>query len=145
MIFDFFGSLATHFLFFSLFILSKPNTMKRLYQCKFCRLLLGLLTVAGMSTHAWGQVPITGRVTASEGGESLPGVNVVLKGTNEGTITDIDGKYSISVPSPASTLIFSYIGHVTQEVVVGDRSVIDISLATDVQTLGEVVVVGYGT
>jgi TonB-dependent starch-binding outer membrane protein SusC len=119
--------------------------MKRLYQWKFCRLLAGLLTVAGMTTHAWAQIPIAGRVTSSEGGESLPGVNVVLKGTTEGTITDIDGKFSISVPSKDATLIFSYIGHVTQEVLVGEKATIDIIMSPDVQTLNEVVVVGYGT
>ena len=118
--------------------------MKRLYQWRFCRLLL-LLTVAGMSTHAWAQIPVTGTVTSSEDGLGLPGVNVVVKGTNEGTITDIDGKYSISVPSGESTLIFSYIGHVTQEVLVGDKTSIDITMAPDIQTLNEVVVVGYGT
>lgn len=119
--------------------------MKRLYQWKFSRLLAGLLTVAGLTTHAWAQIPITGRVISSEGGESLPGVNVVLKGTTEGTITDIDGKYSISVPSKDATLIFSYIGHVTQEIVVGEKTAIDITMSPDVQTLNEVVVVGYGT
>lgn len=119
--------------------------MKRLYQWKFCRLLAALLTMLGMSTHASAQIPITGRVTSSEGGESLPGVNVVLKGTTEGTITDIDGQYSITVPSKDATLIFSYIGHVTQEVVVGEKATIDIVMSPDVQTLNEVVVVGYGT
>lgn len=119
--------------------------MKQLYQRKFCRLLLAFLVVTGMSTHAWGQIPITGRVVSSEGNEPLPGVNVVIKGTTEGTITDIDGMYSIAVPSRESVLVFSYIGHVTEEVEVGDRSVIDVTMAADIQTLSEVVVVGYGT
>jgi TonB-dependent starch-binding outer membrane protein SusC len=119
--------------------------MKRLYYRKFCRLLIGLLAVAAISTHAWGQIPITGRITSSEGGEGLPGVNVVVKGTTDGTITDTDGRYSISVPSRESTLIFSYIGHITQEAVVGERSSIDIAMQVDVMTLNEVVVVGYGT
>ena len=119
--------------------------MKRLYYRKFCRLLAGLLVVAGTSSHAWGQIPVTGRVTSSEGGEGLPGVNVVVKGTTEGTITDTDGRYAISVPSAESSLIYSYIGHVTQEITVGERSVIDISMDLDIKTLNEVVVVGYGT
>lgn len=119
--------------------------MKKLYYRKFCRLLIGLLVVAGIATHAWAQVPVTGRIVSGEGGDGLPGVNVVVKGTTDGTITDTDGRYSISVPSRESTLVFSYIGHVTQEVVVGDRSVIDITMQLDVTTLSEVVVVGYGT
>lgn len=119
--------------------------MKRLYPWKLCRLLPLVVALVGLSAPAWSQIPITGRVTSADGGESLPGVNVVLKGTTEGTITDFDGKYTISVPSQESVLIFSYIGHVTQEVVVGDRSAIDITMALDVKTLNEVVVVGYGT
>lgn len=119
--------------------------MRRLYQWKLCRLLPLVVTLVGLSAPAWSQIPITGRVTSAEGGESLPGVNVVLKGTTEGTITDFDGKYTISVPSQDAVIIFSYIGHVTQEIVVGDRSVIDITMAPDVKTLNEVVVVGYGT
>lgn len=119
--------------------------MKKLYYRKFCRLLMWLLVAGGMSTQAWAQIPVTGTVTSSDGGGGLPGVNVVLKGTTEGTITDVDGKYAISVPSAESTLIFSYIGHVTVEQVVGDRALIDVALAPDVTTLSEVVVVGYGT
>ncbi|HEY9488126.1 MAG TPA: SusC/RagA family TonB-linked outer membrane protein, partial [Chryseosolibacter sp.] len=119
--------------------------MKRLYYRKFCRLLSSLLIVAGISGNAWGQIPVAGTITSSEGGEGLPGVNVVVKGTTDGTITDVDGRYSISVPSPESTLIFSYIGHVTQEVVVGGKSSIDITMTPDITTLSEVVVVGYGT
>lgn len=119
--------------------------MKRLYYRKFCQLLMWLLVVAGISNHAWAQAQVTGRVTSSDGGEGLPGVNVVVKGTTEGTITDTDGRYSITVPSADATLVYSYIGHVTQEVLVGERSAIDISMSLDVTTLNEVVVVGYGT
>lgn len=119
--------------------------MKKLYYRKFCQLLMGLLVVAGISTHASAQVPVTGRIVSADGAGGLPGVNVVVKGTTDGTITDSDGRYAISAPSRESTLVFSYIGHVTQEVVVGDRSVIDITMELDVTTLSEVVVVGYGT
>lgn len=119
--------------------------MKKLYYRKFCRLLMGLLVAVSVSTHAWAQVPVTGTVTSGENGEKLPGVNVVVKGTTDGTITDAEGRYDISVPSQESILVFSYIGHVTIEAVVGDRTLIDVALSPDITTLSEVVVVGYGT
>ncbi|RIV17316.1 TonB-dependent receptor [Fibrisoma montanum] len=86
---------------------------------------------------------VTGTVTNSQGGP-LPGVNVVVKGTNRGTATDRDGRYTINANSSA-TLVFSYIGYVSQEVSVGNQSTISIQLADDQQALNEVVVVGYGT
>ena len=87
---------------------------------------------------------ITGKVT-DELGNELPGVNVLLKGTNVGTVTDVSGKYSINVPDDVTTLVFSYIGFLTQEVEVGDRSIVDVRMALDSEMLNEVVVVGYGT
>ena len=88
---------------------------------------------------------VTGSVTAEADGMGLPGVNVLVKGSSTGTVTDIEGSYSINVPDENDTLVFSSIGYLTQEVPVNGRSVIDISLAEDVQSLEEVVVVGYGT
>jgi TonB-linked SusC/RagA family outer membrane protein len=120
--------------------------MRKLYYRKFCQLLTLLLVVIGISHQARAQsTTITGRVTTTDGAEPLPGVSVVVKGTTDGTITDVDGKYSIAVPSRESVLLFSYIGHLSEEVVVGERSSIDISMTPDIQTLNEVVVVGYGT
>lgn len=98
-----------------------------------------------ISNLAWAQErTVTGRVTSSEDGSGLPGVNVVLKGTTTGSITDIDGNYRISVPSTAGTLVFSFVGFVSQEVEIGSRSVIDVRLASDVTQLSEVIVTGYG-
>ncbi len=78
-------------------------------------------------------------------GEPLIGVNVVLRGSSEsGTISDLNGNYSLSVPE-SSSLIFSYIGYVTQEVSVEGKSVLDVSLSEDMEALEEVVVIGYGT
>ncbi len=95
---------------------------------------------------AWAQERvITGRVTSADDGTTLPGVNVVVKGTTNGTVTDSDGKYSISVPASGGSLIFSFIGLKSQEIGIGERSVIDVSLALDVTQLSEVVVVGYGS
>ncbi|MBT1697576.1 TonB-dependent receptor [Fulvivirgaceae bacterium PWU4] len=91
------------------------------------------------------EVTVTGRVTSSEDGATLPGVNVLVKGTSRGTTTDADGKYTIQVSDANAVLVFSFIGYASQEVEVAARSVIDVSMVTDVQQLGEVVVVGYGT
>jgi TonB-dependent starch-binding outer membrane protein SusC len=89
-------------------------------------------------------VTITGRVT-DETNQGLPGVNVLLKGTTNGTTTDGTGKYSLSVPDATGTLVFSYIGYTTEEVAINGRSTIDVSLVADIQSLSEVVVVGYGS
>jgi TonB-linked SusC/RagA family outer membrane protein len=87
---------------------------------------------------------ISGKVTA-ENGEVLPGVSIVIKGTTRGTATDAQGKYKLSVPDPKSVLVFSFVGYLTQEFTVNNRSSLMVSLKPDVQALGEVVVVGYGT
>jgi len=87
---------------------------------------------------------ITGKVTDDDGA-GLPGVNVVIEGTSEGTVTDSDGAYALIVPSDGSVLIFSFIGYVTQKTTVGTLSAVDISLVPDVAKLSEVVVVGYST
>lgn len=83
---------------------------------------------------------ISGKVTSAEDGGGLPGVNVVLKGTSNGTVTDAEGNYKLSVPSTGGTLVFSFIGYGTQEVEIGERSVVDAGLSTDVEQLTEVVV-----
>lgn len=87
---------------------------------------------------------ISGRVTSIEDGSPLPGVNVVLKGTTNGTATDVDGRYSISVPTGGGTLVFSFIGLTSQEVEIGTRSTVDLQMAQDVQQLSEVVVTAFG-
>ncbi len=85
---------------------------------------------------------IAGKVT-DETGSGLPGVNIVIKGTSTGTVTDYDGNYSINADK-GMTLVFSYTGFSTQEFVVGDNNTINVNLSTDAELLGEVVVVGYG-
>ncbi|NME67323.1 SusC/RagA family TonB-linked outer membrane protein [Flammeovirga aprica] len=101
-------------------------------------IVLALMTI--VSTFAQDRT-VSGVV--SEAGEPLPGVTVVIKGTSKGTITDLDGKYQISVSDDA-TLIFSFVGYSTQEVVVGQQSVIDIALEQDAEQLDEVVVTALG-
>lgn len=87
---------------------------------------------------------ITGVVTDSYG-ETVIGANVVVKGTTNGTITDIDGAYSLSNVPNGATLVFSYIGYMPQEISVGNQSTINVTLSDDTQALDEIVVVGYGT
>lgn len=88
-------------------------------------------------------INVTGRVT-DEGNLPLPGVNVIIKGTNRGTVTDVDGNYEIEVPSEEAILVFSSIGFKHVEVPVESQTVINIVLMPDVTELQEVVVVGYG-
>jgi len=94
---------------------------------------------------AWAQDRVvSGSVTSAEDGSALPGVNVVLKGTTNGTVTDANGSYRLTVPATGGSLVFSFIGLQTQEVAIGDRSVVDITLGLDVQQLSEVVVTAVG-
>ena len=87
---------------------------------------------------------VSGTVTSLEDGSTLPGVNVVIEGTSTGTTTDIDGNYSLQVGADA-TLVFSFVGYTTEEIAVGSRSNIDVSLSADIRSLSEVVVIGYGS
>lgn len=89
-------------------------------------------------------VTITGKVTSADDNSSLPGVNVYLKGTQTGTITDGDGNYTLAVTDENGTLVFSYIGFTTQEVTVSGRTTIDVVLQPNAETLGEVVVTALG-
>ncbi len=86
---------------------------------------------------------ISGRVTSSDDGSALPGVSVQVKGTTRGTTTDANGRYTISA-SPRSTLVFSFIGFTNQEVAVGNRSNVTVTLESSANALNEVVVTGYG-
>lgn len=87
---------------------------------------------------------ITGRVIGSDGG-GLPGVTVLVKGSTTGTATDVDGRYTLAVPSTATTLVFSFVGYDSREAKIGDQSTINATLTSNPTGLDEVVVVGYGT
>ncbi len=89
-------------------------------------------------------ITVTGRVISSEDQQALPGVNVVVKGTTQGTVTDVNGDYKIDVPSSETVLVFSSVGYLSQQITVGTRQEIDISLSPDIKSLQEIVVVGYG-
>ncbi|GAB4044336.1 SusC/RagA family TonB-linked outer membrane protein [Spirosoma litoris] len=97
-----------------------------------------------MHVPAPADIPVQGKVI-DEKGEGLPGVSIVIKGTQKGTTTDAEGMYKLDVPNPAAILIFSFVGYLPQEVTVGNRTVVDVTLKTDNKTLDEIVVVGYGT
>lgn len=86
---------------------------------------------------------VRGRVTSAEDDSPLPGVSVVVKGTNKGVTTDPDGKYAISAPEGA-TLVFSFVGTVSQEVAIGSRTTLDIKLVSDTKVLSEVIVTAQG-
>jgi TonB-linked SusC/RagA family outer membrane protein len=105
--------------------------------------------VAGSKSVFYEQVAvrlatITGTVS-EEDGTPLPGVNVVVKGTTIGTVTDSNGAFSLDVPSPDAVLVFSFIGFISQEIPISGQTVVNVTLKADTQTLSEVVVVGYGT
>jgi TonB-dependent starch-binding outer membrane protein SusC len=98
-----------------------------------------------LSSVAWAQeVSVTGKVTDIRDGSPLIGVNVIVKGTTIGTITDIDGMYKIVAPS-GSTLVFSYLGYETLEEQVKGRSLINMVLTESAETLDEIIFIGYGT
>jgi TonB-dependent starch-binding outer membrane protein SusC len=102
-----------------------------------------LLTVLSLQLQAQ-SLAISGKVT-DEQGAPMPGVNVIVKGTTNGTTTDVEGQYKLTVNDANSTLVFSFIGYVSDEVLVNGQTVLNISMAPDILSLSEVVVVGYGT
>ena len=108
------------------------------------KLLLLLVMFIATLSSAMAQKTVTGTVTGDDG-SPLPGVTIVLKGTTTGTVSNADGNYSINVPESAQTLVFSFIGMKTQEIEIGNRTTIDVTLEQDVIGLEEVVAIGYGT
>lgn len=126
--------------------------MKRVYKpaapLPVWKLLSGfvwvlLLRLTVLPAAAQG-ITVTGTVRETDG-SGLPGVTVQIQGANRGTQTDVDGKYQLTNVPPAATLIFSFIGKTPQSIAVGNRSVVDVTLADDSKSLQEVVVVGYGS
>jgi len=104
--------------------------------------LLAMLFVTGMLYSQ--EMTVSGVVTDAESGDGLPGVNVVEQGTQRGVITNLDGEYTIDVEGPGSTLIFSFVGYVSENIQVGNQSEINLELVPDLTELNEVVVIGYG-
>ncbi|MEN8202526.1 MAG: SusC/RagA family TonB-linked outer membrane protein [Bacteroidota bacterium] len=119
--------------------MSKGNyTVKRTLTFLWMVMLsLGLLAQEGSRE-------VSGTVQDAETGEGLPGVNVIIKGTNQGTVTDLDGNYTITVPGADAVLVYSFVGFAPVEVEVGEQTVIDLDLNPDATGLEEVVIVAYG-
>ena len=107
----------------------------------FC-CFLAVFVLLGSQVYA--QTTVSGTVTSSDTGEILPGVNVSVKGTTQGTTTNIDGKYSLQVPGSESILVFSFIGMATQEVKVGNQTTINLVMTEDAESLDEIVVTALG-
>lgn len=112
---------------------------------QFSRLLVVFAALVLLSFQVNGQRIVRGTVTASDTGETLPGVNVVVKGTTRGTITGIDGDYQIELQPGDQALIFSFIGFDDQEILVGDQMLLNVTLQVSSTQLEEFVVIGYGT
>lgn len=116
----------------------KISTHGRLFGLAFLMCLLFLGTAQAQTRE------VSGVVISGEDNLPLPGVSIVLKGSTSGTVTDVDGNFRIRIDSDESVLVFSFIGFLTQETVVGARNTLDITLAPDTKSLEEVIVVGYG-
>ena len=102
-----------------------------------------LIFLFGISIYASSQINVSGTVT--DGTDPIPGVTILEEGTMNGTLTDINGKYSIKVSSKESKIVFSSIGFDSQTVLVGNNTTINITLKEEISELDEVVVIGYGT
>lgn len=108
-----------------------------------------LLCLTAMATLLSGPLQaqdrtVSGVVTSEEDGSALPGVSVVLQGTTTGTVTDMEGSYSVSVPQSGGTLVFTFIGYASKQVEIGQQSVINVTMAMDVTALNEVVISAGG-
>ncbi|WP_028667450.1 SusC/RagA family TonB-linked outer membrane protein [Runella zeae] len=120
--------------------LSRPKKMGR----QIAAILYAALMVVGLHFGVQAQEKmITGTVKGADG-TGLPGVTVQVKGTNKGTQTEVTGEYKISA-APNSTLVFSFVGMNTEEIQIGDKTVVNVTMSDDTKALQEVVVVGYGT
>ena len=114
--------------------------MVKLYL--FVRRYLAVVMLMG-AFSAFAQQSVSGKVTSSDDGSGIPGVNILEKGTSNGTVSDADGNYTISVGANA-TLVFSFVGYAAQEVAVGSQTSVNVSMKSDITSLSEVVVIGYG-
>ena len=108
-------------------------------------LFVGTALLAPLRSASFLEVVISGKVTDLENDEPLPGVNVLVKGTTNGTVTDVDGNYRLTVADSVTTLVFSSVGYTPEEVPINGQTTINVALSPDIQSLSEVVVVGYGS
>ena len=115
------------------------------FFCSLCGILMLILSVSSVQAQndQTSGKTITGAIIDSENGDPIPGVNVIIKGTSTGTVTDLYGIFNLTASSE-DVIVISYIGYEEQEITVGNQTTINVNLMTDYETLGEVVVVGYG-
>ncbi|MGD2034957.1 MAG: carboxypeptidase-like regulatory domain-containing protein, partial [Bacteroidales bacterium] len=121
---------------------------KRFSGLRILALILGICSFLQVQSLAANDLQedektITGVVTDAATGEPLPGVSILVKGTSSGSITDVDGKYTLNAAS-SDILVFSYVGFLSEEIAVGSQTEISISLTPDIIGLDEIVVIGYG-
>ncbi len=125
---------------------SEMKWMRKLLLTGFV-IMMSVLTVVSAATSTslnLQQKRVTGKVTDATTGEALPGVTIVIKGTTTGVASDLDGSYTLDVPSGSAVLQFTSVGYASQEVTVGQRDVINVAMQSDVTLIEELVVVGYG-
>ena len=115
--------------------------MKKRIYVMLTMFFLGILLTGAMNAQG---IKVSGKVTDATDGSALPGVTLLEKGTTNGTSTDVSGNFSFTVGQNA-TLVVSFVGYITQEVSVNNRTTVNIALVVEVQKIGEVVVIGYGT
>lgn len=123
---------------------------KKFYQVSgwpsIAHLWMFVLLVLGTSHQLAAQErTISGKVVDEEDGQAVPGATVLIKGTTNGTITDVEGNFKLAVPNEEAVLLISFVGYATREMEVGSQTFVEVNLATDITSLEEVVVIGYGT
>jgi iron complex outermembrane receptor protein len=108
--------------------------------------IISILLISCATLYSFSQqIKVQGKVTDALTDEPLPGVNIVVEGTNQGIITDIDGRYSIVVDDKNHTLKFSFMGYLQENVLIGEQQIINVSLFPDIKALEEIIVIGYGS
>lgn len=117
----------------------------KLRLLKLLKILCVLPLLVGLTGSVFAQHQITGTVTDAESGEALPGVSILIQGTDTGVASGLDGSYELNAPSGDVTLVFSYIGYADQEIAVNGRNTIDVEMQSSAIMGQDVVVVGYGT
>ena len=125
-------------------LLTELQTRKSLHPASR-RMLLGCIFLFLTTLVMAQNVTVRGKVTSSGNGEPIPGANVIVKGTTTGTITSINGDFTLTVPSPTATLVVTFIGYTPLEIPLQGRSTLNVALESSVTELDEVVAIGYGT
>ena len=122
------------------------NPFLGIWKRKFkSKSILALLAICFASAHMYSQnMTVSGKITDEITGESLFGVNIILKGSIRGVSSDVDGSYIIDNISPSDVLMFSYLGYIEKEVRIGNKNKVNVGLSPSVDELDELVIVGYG-